>query len=90
MSGLHATTVIAPDSIPHNAAFELMLRLKRERITTGPNAAPKPAQAYETNPITFELGSCAITIAMTEMSNTIKRPTQTNSVLEAFLRKKPL
>ncbi|MNG29148.1 hypothetical protein D3C84_1145270 [compost metagenome] len=41
----HRTTVTAPRTMPARAPLRVMPFHTRERITTGPKAAPKPAQA---------------------------------------------
>ncbi|MNW20139.1 hypothetical protein D3C71_2203970 [compost metagenome] len=41
----HRITVKAPISMPARAPLRVMRFHTRDRITTGPKAAPKPAQA---------------------------------------------
>ena len=41
----HSSTVSAPTSIPAIAPLRVIRFHNSDRITTGPNAAPKPAQA---------------------------------------------
>lgn len=53
-------TVIPPITIPSSAQFRVIFFQKREKRMTGPNAAPKPAQEYETRPITELFETLAI------------------------------
>ena len=41
----HPITTIAPTSIPPSAPLRVMRRQNSDSSTTGPNAAPNPAQA---------------------------------------------
>ena len=83
-------TVNAPTSIPANAPVPVIRRQNNDINTTGPNAAPKPAQAYETNPNTLLSGFWAMTMAIAETKSTMKRPIQTSSFCVAVGRINPL
>ena len=82
--------MIAPVIIPASAPVSVIRFQNKESMMSGPNAAPKPAQAYATSPRTLASGFPAIQMARTETNRTIRRPTQTNSFCEAFLRKNAL
>ena len=76
---IQSKTVIAPVIIPANAPLRVIRAQNTENTTIGPNAAPKPAQAWLTKSSTLLLGLIANKIAITETNSTIIRPTQTNS-----------
>ena len=72
--------------MPYKAPLNVMRFQNNERMISGPNAAPKPAHAYATKPRTLDSGFEARAIARRAMSNTIKRPIQTNSFCDADFR----
>ena len=70
-----ATT--APTTIPERAPMFVSFLQYRERIITGPNAAPKPAQANPTKSNTELSGFQARIAATIEMTRTEIRPAET-------------
>ena len=60
MKFFHSTTVAPPSTIPASAPARVVRLTNSAANITGPNAAPNPAQAYDTSPNTDEFGSRAI------------------------------
>ena len=73
-------TMEPPQTIPASAPHLLVRFQNRENRTTGPNAAPNPAQAKETMANTELSGFLAMNAATTEI---------TRSVIHRECRKKP-
>ena len=67
----HTNTIAPPTNIPENAPYLLALFQNKAHSTTGPNAAPKPAQANDTIWNTDELGSQARITATTEITRSV-------------------
>ena len=64
-------TMDPPQIIPARAPCQLERLQKRARRTTGPNTAPKPAQAKDTMLNTELFGSRAINMATTAMRSNV-------------------
>ena len=74
-----------PDSIPASAPHRLLRFQKRANSTTGPKAAPKPAQAKDTMSKIELSGLDAMTMAITAMTITVPRATHMVVLSLAFL-----
>lgn len=72
-------TTMAPDNIPLTAPVLLNPFQYKDKSTSGPNAAPKPAHALPTRPKMVSLGDQAIQIETIATMMTDNRPTKTNS-----------
>src|SRR5699024_10918238 len=78
-------TVTAPATRPATAPAPDMRIHISDKTIMGPNAAPKPAQAWLTSSSTWEVGSRAMNAATRPTATTLMRPTRTHCFSVAFL-----
>ena len=90
MPNFQINTIAPPVTMPAKAPGKFVRFQNRANRITGPNAAPKPAQANETMSNTEESGFSASSAPITATTITVPRATHITSFSLAFLWMIPL
>src|SRR5699024_8564105 len=73
----HTATITAPVILPANATASVTILQYKDKMTSGPKAPPKPAQANDTSPKIVSLFGQAKATATRDTINTAIRPRNT-------------